>query len=128
MNNKLFDEFLNSEDLELYKNNNIHIAQNRNLDEIGWKNDETNNFEYTIKEEYPEEVVMARFDDEVLEWVDDNWEEDYESEYDWYIDHNNGEAQDVVIGELIDWYTTEHGEIDFDISDFSDTLREEYGI
>jgi hypothetical protein len=32
------------------------------------------------------------------------WLDDYESEYDWYIDHSNEEAQDVVISELISWY------------------------
>jgi hypothetical protein len=36
-------------------------------------------------------------------WVEDGWEDDYESEYDWYIDHSNEEAQDVVISELISW-------------------------
>jgi hypothetical protein len=42
------------------------------------------------------EDVAGKFDNE-MEWVEDGWEDDYESEYDWYIDHSNEEAQDVVI-------------------------------
>lgn len=61
-----------------------------------------------IKEEYSEEKVAEMFDEELLEWTDPDWEEDYESEYDWYIDHNNGEAQDVVIEHVINWYRKEY--------------------
>lgn len=61
-----------------------------------------------IKEEYSEEKVTEMFDEELLEWVDPDWEDDYESEYDWYIDHNNGEAQDVVIEHVINWYRKEY--------------------
>lgn len=61
-----------------------------------------------IKEKYSEEEVAEMFDKELLEWVDPDWEEDYESEYDWYIDHNNGEAQDVVIENIINWYRKEY--------------------
>jgi hypothetical protein len=61
-----------------------------------------------IKEEYSEEKVAEMFDEELLEWTDPDWEDDYESEYDWYIDHNNGEAQDVVIEHVINWYRKEY--------------------
>jgi hypothetical protein len=73
-----------------------------------------------IKEQFSEEDVAGKFDNEILEWVEDGWEDDYESEYDWYIDHNNEEAQDVVISKLISWYeraykkqvsTDEHSEL-----------------
>lgn len=50
-----------------------------------------------LQERYPTDVVDDLFDDEVLNWVDEDWEEDYDSEYDWYVDHNNREAQEVVI-------------------------------
>lgn len=60
-----------------------------------------------IKEKYSDEDVANMFDEELLEWVDPDWEEDYESEYDWYMDHNNGEAQDVVIEHIINWYKKE---------------------
>ena len=61
-----------------------------------------------IKEEYSDMDVAKMFDEELLEWVDPDWEDDYESEYDWYMDHNNGEAQDVVIEHIINWYRKEY--------------------
>lgn len=85
-----------------------------------------------IKEEYSEDEVSARYDLEILEWVDPDWEEDgnYDSEYDWYIDHNNGEAQDVVIGEMINWYkrTYEKDISDEDYSELFDEIKSEYGL
>ena len=61
-----------------------------------------------IKEHFPEDKVISKFDEEILEWVDSDWEDDYESEYEWYVYHNNGEAQDVVINEIINWFTEEY--------------------
>jgi hypothetical protein len=43
----------------------------------------------------------------ILEWVPSDWEDEDESEYDWYMNHNNGEAQDVIIEQIIDWYKKE---------------------
>lgn len=52
-----------------------------------------------IAENYPEEKVAEMYDEEILNWVDSDWNEDgdYESEYDWYKDHNSNEAEDEVI-------------------------------
>lgn len=55
-----------------------------------------------IEKNYSEERVIEMLDKEILEWSD--WEEgdeDYESEYDWYEDHNNNEAEDAVINVII---------------------------
>lgn len=80
-----------------------------------------------IKDKYSDDDVISRFDEEILEWVDSDWENEYDSEYDWYIDHNNGEAQDVVITELISWYKKEFGKISSDnSSDLFDKIKEEY--
>ena len=83
-----------------------------------------------IKEEYSDNEVASRYDLEIMEWVDPDWEDDYECEYDWYIDHNNGEAQDVVIGEMIDWYkrTYDKDISDDDLSDLFDEIKSEYGL
>jgi hypothetical protein len=83
-----------------------------------------------IKEEYSDNEVASRYDLEIMEWVDPDWEDDYECEYDWYIDHNNGEAQDVVIGEMIDWYkrTYDKDISDDDYSDLFDEIKSEYGL
>lgn len=80
-----------------------------------------------IKEKYTEDFVTSRFDEEVLEWVDSDWKDEYDSEYDWYVDHNNGEAQDVVIDEIIDWYQSEHGSISVDQQiELKKKIQEEY--
>lgn len=83
-----------------------------------------------IKEEYSDNEVASRYDLEIMEWVDPDWEDDYECEYDWYIDHNNGEAQDVVIGEMISWYkrTYDKDISDDDYSDLFDEIKSEYGL
>jgi len=83
-----------------------------------------------VKEEYSDDEVAARYDNEIMEWVDPDWEEDYECEYDWYIDHNNGEAQDVVIGEMINWYkrTYDKDMSDDDYSELFDEIKSEYGL
>ena len=82
-----------------------------------------------IKDKFPEDEVIDKFDNEILEWVDSDWEEEFESEYDWYIEHNNGEAQDVIIDELVNWYTSEHGETSFENkSELIDRIKEEYDV
>jgi hypothetical protein len=83
-----------------------------------------------VKEEYSDNEVASRYDNEIMEWVDPDWEEDYECEYDWYIDHNNGEAQDVVIGEMIDWYKSTYDKdiSDDDYSELFDEIKSEYGL
>jgi len=81
-----------------------------------------------VKEQYSESEVCQMFDDEVLEWVDDNWEDEYESEYDWYVDHNNGEAQDTIITQMINWFKSKYNQ-DMTIDEYSnlfDSIKNEY--
>lgn len=65
-----------------------------------------------IKEKFDDNKVCDMLDEEIMEWVDEGWEEEYESEYDWYQDYNNREAEDVVIEQLISWYEKEHEELE----------------
>lgn len=51
-----------------------------------------------IKEKYPEDMVQDMINDEINQWKPD--EED--SEY--YYRTGNGEAEDVVINQLIGWF------------------------
>ena len=53
-----------------------------------------------------------------------------ESEYDWYVDHNNGEAQDVVIESIISWYKKEFSkEISKDdYSELFDEIKSNYNL
>ena len=57
-----------------------------------------------IKEKFNDDNICDMVDQEILEWTDDEWSEDYDSEYDWYVDHNNREAEDVVIEQIVSWY------------------------
>ena len=84
----------------------------------------------SIRNAYSQDAVESAFDNEVINWVDDDWSDDFDSEYDWYIDHNNGEAQDVVIGEMINWYkrTYEKDISDEDYSELFDEIKSEYGL
>ncbi len=83
-----------------------------------------------IKEEFSDDDVASRYDDEMMNWIDSDWEDDYDSEYDWYIDHNNGEAQDVVIEEMIKWYKKTYNKdmSDDDYSDLFDKIKSEYDL
>jgi hypothetical protein len=83
-----------------------------------------------IKEKYSEQEVAEMFDNEILEWIDPDWEDDYESEYDWYMDHNNGEAQDVVIEQIINWYKKEYNkELSTDeYSELFDEIKSHYNL
>jgi len=81
-----------------------------------------------IKDHFDEDKVIEMFDEEILEWVDSDWQDDYESEYDWYVDHNNGEAQDSVINQIINWYKKEFNKtlsID-EHSELFDAIKSEY--
>ena len=81
-----------------------------------------------IKDHFDEDKVVQMFDEEVLEWVDSDWQDDYESEYDWYVDHNNGEAQDSVITQIINWFKKEFDKnlsID-EHSELFDAIKSEY--
>ena len=83
-----------------------------------------------IKEQFSDEEVISNYDEEILNWVEEDWADDYDSEYDWYIDHNNGEAQDVVVSDIINWYKGEFSkELSLDeYSDLYDAIKSEYGL
>lgn len=81
-----------------------------------------------IKDHFDEMEVVGMFEEEILEWVDSDWEDDYDSEYDWYVDHNNGEAQDSVINQIINWYKKEFNK-NLNIDEYSelfDAIKSEY--
>ncbi len=81
-----------------------------------------------FNEHYPTDVVDGLLDQEIIEWVDDGWEDGYESEYDYYIDHNSGEAEaavrNMLIAKACDYAGTnlEFEDIDCIIRDLYDVL------
>ena len=61
-----------------------------------------------IKHFYSEYDVKNMVDDEIENWVeDDQIGDNYEGKVDWYYDNASGEAEEVVIGQLINWYEDE---------------------
>ena len=81
-----------------------------------------------IKEHFDIDKVSKMLDTEVFEWVDSNWEQGYETELDWYVDHNNGEAQESVINQIINWFAREYNKIlnSDEHSELFDTIKSEY--
>lgn len=59
-----------------------------------------------IEKDYTAMDICQNLDDEIMNWVDSDWEDDgeYDSEYDWYIDHNNKEAEDAVFDNMLREY------------------------
>ena len=83
-----------------------------------------------IKGKYSDTDVAEMLDNEILEWVDPDWEDESESEYDWYMEHNNGEAEDVVIEHIINWYRKEYDKklSGDDCIELFDEIKSHYGI
>lgn len=48
-----------------------------------------------------EAYVLELIDEQIPEYIDYDWEDEYESEYDCYAETGNGEAESDVINELI---------------------------
>jgi hypothetical protein len=71
-----------------------------------------------LSEKFSEISIAKAIDEEILEWVDDEWSDEYDSEYEWYIDHNAGEAENVVVTTMVNAVKNEHQDIpDEDIYD-----------
>ena len=70
-----------------------------------------------IKEQYDSVDVVTKLDEEILNWVDDDWEDEHDNEYDWYSSYGRGEAEGAILEEMIATYNNQHNkgkELDFD--------------
>lgn len=84
-----------------------------------------------VREEYPESKVKEMIDEEIIGgcWVDSDWEEEYESEFDWYCEFGHGEAEDVVLSDIISWYQIKYGKLETDDEvELDNSIRDEYDI
>jgi len=74
-----------------------------------------------ILENYSVFDITQSVDEQILDYVDDDWKTDgdYESEYDWYQDFGRNEAENDVIIELVNEYQRDN-KIEFDIDSFID--------
>lgn len=61
-----------------------------------------------IRTQYSEDRVIELVDDAIPEYLDDGWEEEFESEHDAYQEQGRGEAEGHVLQEMIGWYTDAH--------------------
>ena len=62
-----------------------------------------------IKHFFSDYDVKNMVDDEIENWVEDEQiGDDYEGKVDWYYDNASGEAEEVVIDQLINWYENEY--------------------
>jgi broad-specificity NMP kinase len=78
-----------------------------------------------LEKNYSDEKIAELLDDEIINWVDPDWEDEYDSEYDWYVDHNNKEAEDSVIEGII--YSIKNDlNIEFDEQELIELIKEMY--
>jgi hypothetical protein len=53
-----------------------------------------------LKKNYTTEDILMNIDEKILDYLEDDWNEEYENEYDWYVDYGRGEAESDVRMEL----------------------------
>jgi hypothetical protein len=80
----------------------------------------------TITKNNDEADVRGLIDEEMMEWVDDGWEDEFDDLYEAYTEQGRGEAERVVLEQLIkdtgvELNTDQHCEV-------MDTLCEIWGI
>jgi hypothetical protein len=88
-----------------------------------------------IDSNYSDTKVMEMFDEEVSSgnWIDREQmeEEEYESEYDYYVDYGRGEAESAVIDQIISDMKSNFN-LDFDVlgndTDIYDYLKGKYDV
>ena len=64
----------------------------------------------TIKKEYPEREICEILDEEILNWVEEDWEDEYEDEYEWYAEFGRGEAEQNIVNQIIISWVNEHNQ------------------
>lgn len=98
-------------------------AKERVLSKRGSKEQDIDFIMTKIKEEYSLEKAKEMFDDEVEEWIPED------KDIEWYQEHSNGEAQDVIISIMIGWFEENYNKISDDIYDkVSDEIGKHYGF
>lgn len=77
----------------------------------------------TIITIFSKDNVLEILNDEILNWVDDDLKAN-----EWYKEHGNGEAEDVVLDGLLSWYIVKYGTFDLNAkSEVYNKLKDHYG-
>lgn len=53
-----------------------------------------------IKENFSNDKVQEMFSEDWPNWVDDEYSDDLS----WYMENSNGEAEEIVYDQIIDWF------------------------
>lgn len=72
--------------------------------EIAIKNKTMSPTEYVdelIEKEYPEDVVTERIDGSMGEYLNDDWESDFDDQYEAYLETGRGGAESQILREII---------------------------
>ena len=64
-------------------------------------NEDIEQMKQWINKEYSEMNVAEMLDNEILNWLDDDWEEEFDDEFEWYSEFGGGEAEDVIVEQII---------------------------
>lgn len=63
-----------------------------------------------IEELFPEKKVCVMLDDEIPNWLDEGWEEDFENEFEAYNEAGRREAEDAIIEGIINSWVQKYND------------------
>ena len=61
-----------------------------------------------ILDKFSEDKIVEMLDDEILNWVDPEWEEEHENQYEWYGAYGRGEAEQEIRRQMMVWWETKY--------------------
>jgi len=80
-----------------------------------------------LQENYTEVKVAEMLDEEITNWVEDGWEDEYESEFDAYVESSRGEAESAIRQALIDQVRAKVGQ-DLDYETLDCAIRDVFSM
>jgi len=80
-----------------------------------------------LQENYTEIEVAEMLDEEIINWVEDGWEDEYESEFDAYVESSRGEAESAIRQALIDQVRAKVGQ-DLDYETLDCAIRDVFSM
>lgn len=85
-------------------------------------NEMNNNYDYiiaNIKNNYKHDIVLDIYTKEIEEWTDKGIE--------WYEKNNNGEAQEIILDKIINWYNDKYDIMDTETeNEIREKLKQEF--
>ena len=72
-----------------------------------------------ITQNFPKDDVKKMLSDEVIQWIPDGKDEE------WYKENNNGEAEEVIIDDMINWFEKNYKPIE-NTEEVIDEIKQKY--